>query len=165
MGTDADSHVGSPQRARKDFSAGLECFRNDDYAGALQLFRAADEGADPGDSLQSRYTSFHGLARVHLGDSNGVKLCRKAAAGEISDAIVYYNLAMLEHRLNNRESAWTALRRGLRIDPGHAGLQRLKKDMHLRTRYGLMSGLSGDKPFNRLLGKLRRGGSEARPED
>jgi hypothetical protein len=162
-----DTHADSDgcQSVRKEFADGLECFRKDDYAGALPLFRAADKDAEPDDRFQSRYTSFHGLVRVHLGDSSGIKLCRKAAAGEIHDAVVYYNLAMLEHRLNKPDSAWTAVRRGLRINPAHAGLQRLKKDMRLRARYGLMPGLSGSNPFNRLLGKLRRGRSEAQSQD
>lgn len=159
MDTHADSSSHEP--VRKEFADGLECFRKDDYAGALRLFRTADEGADPDDRFQSRYTSFHGLARVQLGDSSGIKLCRKAAAGELHDAVVYYNLAVLEHRLNNPDSAWTAVHRGLRIDPAHAGLQRLRKDMHLRARFGLMPRLSGNNPFNRLLGKLWLGRSEA----
>lgn len=155
----------SSQSVRKEFTDGLEHFRRDDYAGALPLFRAADKDTDPDDRSQSRYTSFHGLARVLLGDSSGIKLCRKAAVGEIHDAVVYYNLAMLEYRLNNPDSAWTAVHRGLRIDPAHAGLQRLRKNMQQRARYGLMPGLSGNNPFNRLLGKLRRGTSEAQSQD
>ena len=153
----AGSGIEKTGQLRKDFIDGLACLRKDDYAGALVLFRAADEGAEPGDSYRSRYTSFHGLARVHLGDSSGVKLCRKAAAGELHDADVYCNLALLEHRLKNRESAWTALRRGLRIDPSHAGLKRLQADMQLRRRHALLPGLSRNNFLNRLLGRLLRG--------
>ena len=149
---------------RKDFTDGLECLRKDDFAGALVLFRAADEGAEPGDRYQSRYTSFHGLAKMRLGDSSGIKLCRKAAAGELRDAEVYYNLALLEHRLRNRESAWMALRRGLRLDPAHAGLQRLQADMHLRSRHALIPGLARDNPLNRWLGRALRGRRRAWPE-
>ena len=145
------------QRLREDFTHGLKCFRDKDYTGALAYFRAADEGADLGDIFQSRYTSFHGLSRVCEGDSSGLKLCRKAAAGEARDAEVFFNLASAEYRLDNRESAWTALRHGLRIDPGHAGLKHLKQDMNLRKQHVLVPGLLRNNPVNRLFGLLFRG--------
>jgi hypothetical protein len=104
---------GQGLRMRDDFIDGLECFNIDDYEGALLLFRAADECAEIDDIYQSRYTSFHGLSRVYMGDSSGVKLCRKAVVGETRDAEVYYNLAMAEHRLGFRESTYMALRRGV----------------------------------------------------
>jgi len=147
---------------REDFADGLKCFLNNDFAGALVHFRAADKDADIGDGLQSRYTSFHGLSRVCLGDSNGIKLCRKAAAGEARDAEVYYNLALAEYRLDNQEAAVTALRHGLYIDSGHTGLLRLQRDMSLREPRLLLPGLSHTHPVNRLLGRVfgrRRTGS------
>ena len=142
---------------RDDFLDGLKCFRSDDYEAALLLFRAADECADMDDLYQSRYTSFHGLSRVYMGDSSGVKLCRKAAAGEIRDAEVYYNLAMAEHRLGFRESTYTALRRGLKLAPGHSGLLRLKQQLVLRKKHASIPGLKRSNIFNRLIGKWFRG--------
>jgi hypothetical protein len=144
-------------RLHHDFVDGLKCFRGDDLEGALVYFRAADEGAAAGDTYQNRYTSFHGLCRVCLGDRNGIKLCRKAAVGETRDAEVFYNLALAEHRLGHRESAWTGLRRGLLIDPRHRGLQRFKQDLGLRAKRSLIPGLRRDNPVNRLLGRLFRG--------
>ena len=142
---------------RDDFLDGLKCFRSDDYEGALLFFRAADECADMDDIYQSRYTSFHGLSRVCMGDRSGVKLCRKAAVGETRDAEVYYNLAMAEHRLGFRESTYMALRRGLRLDPGHSGLLRLKQQLVLREKHGFVPGLKRSNIVNRLLGKWFRG--------
>lgn len=139
---------------REDFAHGLKCFLNDDFAGALVHFRAADKNADISDGLQSRYTSFHGLSRVCLGDSSGIKLCRKAAAGEAQDAEVYYNLALAEYHLDNLEGAVTALRHGLYLDPEHTGLLRLQRDMSLREPRIMLPGLSRTHPVNRLLGKL-----------
>jgi hypothetical protein len=144
-------------RMRDDFIDGLECFNSDDYEGALLLFRAADECADMDDIYQSRYTSFHGLSRVYMGDSNGVKLCRKAVVGETRDAEVYYNLVMAEHRLGFRESAYMALCRGLKLDPGHAGLLRMKQQLVLREKHGFIPGLKRNNIVNRLIGKLVRG--------
>jgi hypothetical protein len=148
---------GSRTRLHSEFISGLRCFRNDDFAGAVPLFRTADENAELDDIYQNRYTSFHGLARVMMGDKNGVKLCRKAAVGEKDDAEVYYNLAMAEDRLGFRESAYTALRRGLQVDSGHSGLVRLKKEFVLREKKGLIPGLGRDSFLNRVIGKLFRG--------
>ena len=141
---------GQPLYMRDDFIDGLKCLRSDDYEGALLLFRAADECAEIDDIYQSRYTSFHGLSRVYMGDSSGVKLCRKAVVGEIRDAEVYYNLAMAEHRLNFHESALTALRRGMNVDPHHAGLLRLQRVLSPKSRLG--AGANG--LVKQLLGRL-----------
>ena len=147
----------SGQRLRDEFIDGLERFRSDDYEGALLLFRAADECAEMDDIYQNRYTSFHGLSRVYMGDSSGVKLCRKAVVGETRDAEVYYNLAMAEHRLGFRESTYMALCRGLKIDPGHTGLLQLEQQLVLRKKHGLIPGLKRNNIVNRLVGKLLRG--------
>lgn len=135
---------------RADFVNGLRCFNCKDFEGALLFFRTADDGAELDDAYQSRYTSFHGLSRVFTGDNNGVKLCRKAAVGETGDVEVYYNLAMAEHRLSFHESALMALRRGLNIDPDHAGLRRLKQELSRRERRGAIPG----NVVGRLVGKL-----------
>ena len=149
--------TGSGVRLREDFVDGLRHFRNDDWENALHHFRTADEKAEIDDVYQNRYTSFHGLARVLMGDKNGVKLCRKAAVGERSDVEVYYNLAMAEHRLGFRESAYTALRRGLRVDRGHPGLKRLEQEFTLREKRKVVPGLQRDGFLNRIIGKLFRG--------
>jgi tetratricopeptide (TPR) repeat protein len=149
--------TGSRVRLREDFVDGLRHFRNDDWENALPLFRTADEKAEMDDVYQNRYTSFHGLARVLMGDNNGVKLCRKAAVGEQNDVEVYYNLAMAELRLGFRESAYTALRRGLRIDHGHPGLKRLEQEFTLREKHRIVSGHHHEGFINRVIGRLVRG--------
>jgi hypothetical protein len=148
---------GKRQHLRGDFLEGLKCFRSDDFEAALLFFRTADECAEMDDIYQSRYTSFHGLSRVYMGDSNGVKLCRKAAVGETRDAEVYYNLAMAEHRLGFRESSYMALCRGLKLDPGHNGLLRLQQQLVLREKHALIPGLKRNHLLNRLVGRLFRG--------
>jgi hypothetical protein len=148
---------GSRVRLNDDFLRGLKCFKNDDWEGALGLFRTADDSADIDDIYQNRYTSFHGLVRVYMGDKNGVKLCRKAAVGERNDVEVYYNLAMAENKLGFRESAYTALRRGLKIDSGHPGLKRLKEEINLREQRGLLPGTSRKSFISRVFGSLFRG--------
>lgn len=142
---------------RESFILGLECIDNDDYAGALDYFSAADRTSSLDDTCQSLYASFHGLSRVFNGDSGGVKMCRKAAAGETRDVELFYNLALAEHRLGNRESAWRALSLGLRMDPGHPGLDELRQSMSLRRKRSLIPLLSRDGLINRLLGRIFRG--------
>lgn len=149
--------TGKRLRLRDEFVDGLKCFHNSDYEGAVLLFRAADERAEMTDVYQNRYASFHGLSRVCMGDRSGVKLCRKAAVGEVRDAEVYYNLAKAEHRLGFRESACTALRRGLNVDPGHTGLLQFRQQLVLHEKRGLVAGLKRSTFLKRLLGNLFRG--------
>jgi hypothetical protein len=144
-------------RQREAFDAGVRCIDDKDYDGALQTFRALDEGAGFDDDFQNRYTSYHGLTRVLLGDDSGVKLCRKAAVGNDADPDVLCNLALAEHRLHNRERAYLALRRGLRVAPEHAGLLRLKQSFGLRRQHGILPLLSRNHGLNRWLGRLLRG--------
>ena len=147
---------GSGRRARlhADFVKGLHCFDSRDYAGALMFFRTADGSAALDDIYQNRYTSFYGLSRVFTGDKNGVKLCRKAAVGEITDVEVYHNLAMAEHRLGFKEGALMALRRGLKIDPEHVGLQRIKQELVQGERCGIGPGGRHAGIIKQLLARL-----------
>jgi hypothetical protein len=156
---------GSRIRLNDDFVSGLKCFKNNDWEGALHLFRSAEASADIDDIYQNRYTSFHGLARVYMGDKSGVKLCRKAAVGEQNDVEVYYNLAMAENRLGFRESAWMALRRGLKIDSGHPGLKRLKEEIKLREQRGLPPGTGRKSFISRVFGGLFRGSRRPDPRN
>jgi len=148
---------GSRIRMSDAFVAGLKQFRKDDWEGALGFFRTADESADIDDIYQNRYTSFHGLVRVYLGDQNGVKLCRKAAVGERNDVEVYHNLALAESRLGFVEGACMALRRGLKIDAGHPGLKRLKEQLGLRGKHALNPNRAPAGVFRRVVGRLFRG--------
>lgn len=145
---------GSRIRLNADFVSGLKCFKNNDWEAAVRLFRSADESVDIDDIYRNRYTSFHGLARVCMGDKSGVKLCRKAAVGEQSDVEVYYNLAMAENKLGFHDSARMALRRGLKIDSGHPGLKRLKEEINQR---GLLAGMGRKSFIGRVCGRLFRG--------
>ncbi|MDH3560811.1 MAG: hypothetical protein OEN52_07640 [Gammaproteobacteria bacterium] len=148
--------TGSRTRLRSDFLDGLRCYEKRDLQGALDKFRVADEQAEMDDIFQNRYTSFHGLVRVFMGDRSGVRLCRKAAVGEEVDVEVYYNLAMAEYKVGDRGGAYMALRRGLAIDEQHPGLRRFRKEFNLRARHPVIPWLSRDNRFNRALGQLFR---------
>lgn len=147
---------GSSVRLSEEFVRGLRYFRAEDWESAIKLFRAAEAGADISDIYQRRYTSYHGLARVYSGDSNGVKLCRKAAVGEDADADVYYNLALAEIRLNEPEGASMAVRRGLAVDASHAGLRQLSQENGSRRKRGSRTARGRESFFGRLLEKIFR---------
>ncbi|NNG12242.1 MAG: hypothetical protein HKM88_03225 [Halobacteria archaeon] len=148
--------TGSRTRLRDDFLDGLRRYERRDLEGALEMFRAADELAEMDDIYQNRYTSFHGLVRVLMGDENGVKLCRQAAVAEQEDVEVYYNLAMAEYQLGFRGGAYMAMRRGLAIDHKHPDLRRLRKEFNRRASSPVIPWLSRDSLLNRALGKLLR---------
>jgi tetratricopeptide (TPR) repeat protein len=157
MGHQQQDGATGRRRLSAEFTNGLQCLEDADYAAALQLFRAAEAAAEIDDIFLNRYTSFHGLTRVLMGDESGVRLCRKATAGQLNDAEVFYNLALAEQRLGYRESAYMALRRGLRIAPEHSGLVRLKQELGLRDKHRLLAGLPRNHFLNRWLGRLLRG--------
>jgi hypothetical protein len=148
--------TGSRTRLRNDFLDGMRCYERRDLEGALKMFRAADELAEMDDIYHNRYTSFHGLVRVLMGDENGVKLCRQAAVAEQEDVEVYHNLAMAEYQLGFRGGAYMALRRGLAIDNTHPDLRRLRKVFNQRAFKPVIPWLSRDSLLNRALGKLLR---------
>jgi hypothetical protein len=45
----------------------------------------------------------------------------------------------------------------LKLDPEHAGLLRLKQQLVLRKKHGLIPGLKRNNIVNRMIGKLLRG--------
>ncbi len=74
--------------------------------------------------------------------------------GEVLDAEVYHNLALAEHRLGFRESAMMALRRGLKTDPEHAGLQHLQQEFLQGERRSFNPGGKLDGVIKQLLARL-----------
>ena len=93
-----------------------------------------------------------------------MKLCREAAVGERYDAELFYNPAVAENAFGFRESAYTALRRGLAIDVSHAGLQRLALQVRLREQRAVIPALPQGHLLNRRLANLRRGSRTPYPD-
>ena len=146
-----DTYDGSAYRNR--FFDGLKLFRNSDYQPALAIFREITAAADKRDVYLNKYRSYVGLTRVYLGEKNGVEQCREAAADEVNDVEVHYNLALAELKLDNRRRAVAALQRGLSIDAVHPDLLRLRAIMGMRRR-PIIPFLSRDHVLNKWLGKL-----------
>jgi hypothetical protein len=135
------------------FQAGLQHWHNDELERALACFRSADQHADRCDTYRNLYTSYHGVALVFKGDVSGLNFCRQAAALEHRHADIFCNLALAEHRLKHRRRACLALEQGLKLNPRHACLHRLRVQMGAR-RPQVLRFLSRDNLLNRLLGRF-----------
>ncbi|MEJ2686790.1 MAG: hypothetical protein P8124_06190 [Gammaproteobacteria bacterium] len=161
---DSRSAVRAETDACEEFRQGMEHFRRQDWRDAVGWFRQAEARADRRDMRRNRYTAYHGLALVLMGDLSGLNLCRRAASDERQDAEVFACQARAEVQLNHRRRAWQAVSRGLELEPGHADLRRLRALMGVR-RPPLLPFLSRDHLLNRILGRLsyRGGGRNAKP--
>ncbi len=149
LGNIYDPHSG----VSRSFLRGLEKLSIRDLDSALVLFRDAEENADEQDSYIYVYMSYHGMVACQLGDETGLARCRRAAYFEHFDGDVFHNLAIAELRHGNRRQAIEAIRNGLRVEPGHKRLQRLRERIGSR-RTPVLGFLSRDNFFNRVLGKI-----------
>jgi len=149
----SDSAVRVQAHVCEEFRRGLEYFRRQDWRDAVGWFRQAETKAGKRDPRRNRYTAYHGLALVLMGDLSGLNLCRRAASDERQDAEVFACQARAEVQLNHRRRAWQAVSRGLELEPAHPDLRRLRALMGVR-RSPLLPFLSRDHLFNRILGRL-----------
>lgn len=142
----------SRRQAQSDFQLGLAFLHKKQWKTAERHFRRADDRCSPEDQQANLYRSYHGLALVRCGHLSGLKLCRNAASLEKSRAVVFYNLALVEIRLNHRRSACEAIAAGLAIDPHDPSLLKMRNRLGVR-RKPLLSFLKRDNPVNKWLGK------------
>lgn len=136
-----------------DFVQGQRYFQQGDLAAALAGFKSAHQVTADHDVHSTLYMSFLGLVQVLLNDVSGLNLCRRAAREETHRGDVFENLARAELKLGHRKQAWDALRRGLKLDKGHAGLRALQIEMGAR-RHPALAFLDRDNLLNRLIGKF-----------
>ncbi len=136
-------------------SEGLERFRRADWNGALEQFQRFEAHTHDWDPLVHVSRSYHGLARVMMGDDRGVFLCRKAAGCATGEADLFYNLAVVEMRLNQRRRAVAALHRALMLAPSDPKVLRLRQHLRVRRRQPIPF-LPRNHVLNRFIGKLLR---------
>jgi tetratricopeptide (TPR) repeat protein len=138
--------------ADEHFRRGRIALDSDDYAAALEHFRAAQR-VDPS---SPRYRSYYGLC---LGIAKrrfdqALELCRSAAKEEFFNPELYRNLARVHLAFGFKAEGIRYLRRGLMIDPGDeeilSDLQRL--GVRRRPTFGF---LPRQHLFNRWLGIVR----------
>lgn len=140
-------------QARNEYQLGLAFFGKKQWKTAARHFRLADERSPRSDSAAHLYRSYHGLALMYCGDVSGLNLCRNAAGRETLQADVFLNLALAELHLSHRKRACEALALGLRMNPQHKGLLKLRSRIGVR-RAPCVALLNRDNPLNKWLGKL-----------
>ena len=143
--------------AEESFRQGMIALQQNRHIEALALFEAAIElerrlGTQ---EIQPRYLSYYGLCLSLHGKRHrdGVYFCREATAKEQYNADLFLNLGRACLAAGRRREAHDALERGLRLQPGHDGIQKVKSKMGSRRR-PVIPFLSRDNPVNIVLGKL-----------
>ena len=137
------------------FVNGVEFLRRGMVRQAAHSFEMAYEQVRYHDTRYNKYASYCGYTRVLMGDRGGLALCREVARSELYDGDVFYNLAQLEWRLNDRKKAIEALTKGIDLDEAHAGLLEFRTLLGVRTRQPI-SFLPRNNVLNNRLGRLFR---------
>jgi len=154
--------------AEESFRRGKAALENGDALEATALFAAAiDQERQSGRrQIQARYLSYYGRCLAEIGHQvrQGAEFCREACDLEPYDPDHHWNLGRALLRGNRRRQAFEALRAGLALHPGHAGILLDLKRMGRRRRPALPF-LPRGNPLNILLGRMtpprRAGGRRA----
>jgi len=115
---------------------------------------------------QARYLSYYGLGLclTRNGMRDALNYCRKATEIESFSPDIWWNLGRVALTVRRKGEAHRAFRKGLSLEPGHAGIRQELKRMGLR-RGPVLSFISRKHPLNVALGrmraKLRPGGKPA----
>lgn len=136
----------------QDFIQGIEALRKGELDLALEYFHLAEQQTTDGDFNQGLYRSYLGLVLVLQGDVSGVELCRNGAYFDNTNADIYYNLALAERKLGNRKRTVESIRAGLKIEPSHKRLLKLRQEIGQRRKLPIQF-LDRDHPINRWLGR------------
>lgn len=137
----------------EELNAGVELCRAGQWERGLPvLVRLAEERS----RLPPQACSYlgYGMAFHEKRVREGLELARHAAKQEFYQPEVVYNLARTEQLAGHRDEAVKAVAAGLKLDPDHKGLNKLREDLGLR-RPPVLSFLSRSNPLNVLLGRLR----------
>jgi len=140
------------REALDEYQIGLAFYQKKQWKTAARHFGQADQKAGHDDVYMHLYMSYQGLCQVLSGDISGLNLCRRAASLEVLQPTVFLNLAVAELKLRHRKRACSAIRTGLGLDPGHAGLLKLRSRMGVRRAPCLVF-LSRNNLLNKWLGR------------
>lgn len=153
MKQDPSSTLQDEVQLHPDYVQGLRHFNRGNLILALASFKSAHQSTDIAHVYARLYMSFLGITQIRLNDVSGLNLCRQAAQEEMYRAEVFENLVRAELLFGHRRCACEAMRRGLRVNSGHAGLRALREEMGAR-RSPCFTFLDRDNPLNRIMGKL-----------
>lgn len=137
------------------FDRGIERCRRGAWEGGLTDLSLVLERAPKG-SLQGLFYSYLGyaVAKVRGQRREGIRLCRHAIKMEFYQPEAYVNLARACLLDDQRRSACSAIRDGLKIDPDHPELLDLWHSVGQRRR-PVLPFLSRRNLLNRILGRVR----------
>jgi tetratricopeptide (TPR) repeat protein len=138
------------------------CRRGGWKEGLPALARIAEREERPG-ALPALVYSYlgYGIALRQQRVQEGLKLCQHAVKLEFFQAESYLNLARTQLLAGQRRAAVRTVAQGLKIEPDHARLLEVRRELGLRKR-PVLPFLSRSNPLNLLLGRLRHGLSPRR---
>lgn len=137
----------------RELLAGIALCRSGDWKRGLPILAALAGQRQNLPGVALSYLGY-GMASQRRQIRDGRELCRRAAASDFYQPDVLYNLARVEHLANNRREAVKALEAGLELDPDHAGMLKMKKEIGIR-RKPVLRFLSRNNFVNVLLGRIR----------
>lgn len=144
--------------AEKSFRKGMDLLEAGRSREALVHLRTAitvEEQAH-GECREARYLSYYGLclclSRTDLRGS--LRLCRAAVKKDDMHPDLWWNAGKVAMMLGRRREAFRAWRRGLELEPDHAGILGDLNRLGVR-RIPVFTFLSRQHPINVFLGRLR----------
>jgi tetratricopeptide (TPR) repeat protein len=132
---------------------GIGNLHREDYDAACVYFQKAYDRLADDHPHKVLYSSYLGLAQVHVGEYSGLAVCREAADRRPCNPQVLCNLAKAEFYSGNRRRAFDAIDRGLACDPMHPGLKIFSYLIDTRRKPPVVF-LNRDHKVNRLLGRI-----------
>ena len=145
--------------AESRFRRGREALDEGRGLEALALFEAALELEKRHGAIrpQARYLSFYGLTLALEGGRirEGIGFCKRAIPEEFYNPELYWNYGRVLVAAGRKKEAHDVLRKGLSLQPNHAGLAK-DLDRLGRRRRPMIPFLSRSHPFNVALGRLAR---------
>jgi tetratricopeptide (TPR) repeat protein len=144
-----------PDQVAAFLARGLDHCRKGEWDKGLAYLAALTQYEGSVDLPAAFYSYLgYGIALCQRRYREGINLCEHAVKKEFYKAEGFYNLARVRLLVNDRKRALEALNQGLKIEPRHRGLLRLRKTLGLR-RPPVVPFLSRSNILNRLLGRLR----------
>jgi len=147
------------QRAEESFRNGRQLLDAGRPREALAFLKSAIElelSEDRRDRGQARYLSYYGLGLclTRNGMRDALNYCRKATEIESFSPDLWWNLGRVALTVRRKGEAHRAFRKGLSLEPGHAGIRQDLERMGVR-RGPVFSFLSRKHPMNVTLGRMR----------
>lgn len=138
------------ERALADFARG-------DLGSARRLLERAAEALGSAERLPARALCLYGQAVAMTEPhrlTQGAECCRRALSMDFLDPEIYLGMARVYLLANDRRRAVKTADAGLKLDPVHPGLVRLRRQLGVRSA-PIFASLSRDNPLNRAVGWLR----------